>query len=465
MQAIHRSNTRRTRLKQLFLVWVLLVLLAACQNASGDAVVAIATATAVAPARVAPTAIPRAMPSSTPKPAPSPTPVQYVVQDGDTLFGIALHYGVTIEAIVAANKIDNPDMIRPGQTIAIPSASFTFTRPTPAAAPPQPAAGSNRAAFQYTVQTGDTLFELALRYGVTVRAIAAANQIADPEFIRPGQTILIPVESSAVTITPAKPAPGGTPQALPAQVTVNGIPLDRFVVMPAEVKQHINTVYRQGQAQGRNPRAFAKVGDSTIENGFFFAAFDRGGYRLGDYAYLQNTIDWYSGSFGRESVAVGIGFHTTTVLDMQQTNPACQPGETLIVCEIRWTNPSVMVIRLGTNDVRMVDIFERKLRQMVELALERGVIPVLGTKADRQDLDNSINAIIRRTAASYRVPLWDYDAVAETMPNRGLASDNVHPTNGTTRNYAGTEAFSRGHEMQDLTALMALDVVRREVAR
>lgn len=465
MLVIPRSASRRARLKQLFLAWMLLVLLAACQSASGETVVATATVTAVAQAHVAPTVIPAAAPSRTPKPAPSPTPVQYVVQDGDTLFGIALQHGVTIEAIVAANKIENSDMIRPGQTLVIPSASFTYTRPTPAAAPAQPATGANRAALQYTVQMGDTLFELALRYGVTVRAIAAANQIADPEFIRPGQTILIPAESSVTAITPAKPAPGGMPQSLPAQIAVNGVPLAEFVVMPAEVKQHIHTIYRQGQAQGRNPRAFAKVGDSTIENRFFFAAFDRGGYRLGDYAYLQDTIDWYSGSFARESVAVGIGFHTTTVLDMQQTHPACEPGETLIVCEIRWTNPCVMVIRLGTNDVKMVDIFERKLRQMVELALEKGVIPVLGTKADRQDPDNSINAIIRRTAASYRVPLWDYDVVAETMPNRGLASDNVHPTNGTTRNYAGTDAFSRGHEMQDLTALMALDVIRREVAR
>jgi LysM repeat protein len=125
---------------------------------------------------------------------------QYVVQDGDTLFGIALQYGVTIEALAAANKIGNPDMIRPGQTIVIPSASFTYTKPTPAAAPPQPAAGANRAAFQYTIQTGDTLFGLALQYGVTVRAIATANQIADPEFIRPGQTILIPADSPVAAI-------------------------------------------------------------------------------------------------------------------------------------------------------------------------------------------------------------------------------------------------------------------------
>jgi hypothetical protein len=120
------------------------------------------------------------------------------------------------------------------------------------------------------------------------------------------------------------------------------------------------------------------------------------------------------------------------------------------------------VIRLGANDVGMPDIFDRKMRQIVELALSRGVIPVLGTKADRQDPDNAINTIIHRVAADYKIPLWDFDVVAQTMPNRGLASDNVHPTIGLGRDYSQPETFQYGHAMQDLTALMALDAIWRE---
>lgn len=45
----------------------------------------------------------------------------------------------------------------------------------------------------YTVQAGDTLYELAQRFGTTVQAIAALNGIADPNLIYVGQVLTIPV--------------------------------------------------------------------------------------------------------------------------------------------------------------------------------------------------------------------------------------------------------------------------------
>ncbi len=398
-----------------------------------------------------------------PQPTASPTPVRYTVQEGDTLFAIALNYGVTLEAIAAANQLANPELIHPGQVLVIPGGPLP---PRAAAALIRPGAGT-AGPGSYVVQSGDSLFAIALEYGITVESIVVANQIKNPEFIRPGQVLVIPTESlappqPAATKLPAKPGAGATPPPLP-KVAVNGVSLSAFVVMPSEVKQNIREVYRHGQTLGRNPRAFARVGDSTVENGFFLMAFDQRHYNLDGYAYLQPVIDYFSGSFARESVAVGRGFHTTTVLDSAQTRPDCTSGETLVECELRLTNPGVMVIRLGANDVGMPDIFSRKLRQIVELSLSKGVIPVLGTKADRLDPDNAINTIIRQVAAQYRIPLWDFDVVAQTMPNRGLASDGVHPTIGLGRDYSRPDTFQYGHAMQDLTALMALDAIWREV--
>jgi LysM repeat protein len=414
------------------------------------------------------------IPDSNPRSVTAPTPVnpgpgpqtssfKYTVQEGDTLFDIALKYGVTIESVVTLNEIAIPELIHPGQVLLIPGESSAQPRPT-AVSTSKPIAGPDSSPISYTIQSGDTLFDIALRYGVTVDAIVAANQIPNPASIRPGQTLVIPAESAAK----ASVRPGLTATPLPAEpasITVNSIPLTTIVVMPPAVRQHLDQIYREGQKQGRNPHAFAKVGDSTVQNGFFFMLFDHGGYDLGDYSYLQPAINFYAGSFARNSVAVGIGYHTTTVLDPLQTNPACFPNETLIECEFRLTNPSVVVIRLGANDVGMPDVFDRKLRQMVEYAIGQGVIPILGTKADRQDPSNIINTIIRQVAADNKIPLWDFDAVAETLPNRGLASDGVHPTNGFARDYSKPETFQRGHEMQDLTALMALDAVWREVTQ
>ena len=44
----------------------------------------------------------------------------YTVQTGDTLFSIASRFGTTVEALVEANNITNPDLIRVGQVLTIP---------------------------------------------------------------------------------------------------------------------------------------------------------------------------------------------------------------------------------------------------------------------------------------------------------------------------------------------------------
>ncbi|MFI5262799.1 MAG: LysM peptidoglycan-binding domain-containing protein, partial [Candidatus Limnocylindrales bacterium] len=54
--------------------------------------------------------------------------------------------------------------------------------------------GSPRASsLTYVVQRGDILSAIAARYGVTVQAIVAANGLADPNHIEPGQRLIIPL--------------------------------------------------------------------------------------------------------------------------------------------------------------------------------------------------------------------------------------------------------------------------------
>jgi len=42
------------------------------------------------------------------------------------------------------------------------------------------------------VQQGDTLFKIALRFGITVAALQSANNITDPNKVYPGQVLKIP---------------------------------------------------------------------------------------------------------------------------------------------------------------------------------------------------------------------------------------------------------------------------------
>lgn len=74
----------------------------------------------------------------------------------------------------------------------VPLSTLPAQPATPAAPKPAPSAGG---ATTYTVQSGDTLFAIARKYGVTVDAIVAANKISDPSLIKPGQVLNIPAKS------------------------------------------------------------------------------------------------------------------------------------------------------------------------------------------------------------------------------------------------------------------------------
>lgn len=104
--------------------------------------------------------------------------VFYFVQRGETLYHIAKRYQTTVHAIVAANRLDDPNAITPGQALIIPR---------PGEVPSPPPGG-----LVHLVRPGETVFHLARKFGTPVPDILKANQIAHPEFILPGQQLVIP---------------------------------------------------------------------------------------------------------------------------------------------------------------------------------------------------------------------------------------------------------------------------------
>jgi LysM repeat protein len=138
--------------------------------------------------------------------------VVHVVQPGENLFRIGLKYGVGWPAIMQANGLTTTT-IYVGQQLLIPTegtapeqtpaptASATPVPEAPPSAPTQPGT--------YIVQPGDTLFKIAVRYGLTVQQLAAANNIYNPSFIYTGQTLVIPGADSTTSPAPAPaPSPG-----------------------------------------------------------------------------------------------------------------------------------------------------------------------------------------------------------------------------------------------------------------
>ncbi len=133
----------------------------------------------------------------------------HVVQPGDNLYRISLKYAVTVEDLMRANGLVDPRRLRVGQVLLIPDA---------APSPPVPVAPA-----AYVVQRGDTLFRIAQRFGVTVRALMDANNLRT-EAIFVGQVLAIPGSGrsapstpAVVTTTPASP-PVAAPPADPQQI-------------------------------------------------------------------------------------------------------------------------------------------------------------------------------------------------------------------------------------------------------
>jgi LysM repeat protein len=118
----------------------------------------------------------------------------YIVQPGDTLWRLSRQFGTTVEAIVQANNIPNPNLIFVGQVLEIPGAPTTVPvtpipiTPIPVTPIPPPPPGQTT----YVVQRGDTLTAIAARFQTTVAAIVQANNIHNPNLIYVGQVLIIP---------------------------------------------------------------------------------------------------------------------------------------------------------------------------------------------------------------------------------------------------------------------------------
>ncbi len=153
----------------------------------------------VAGATLVLTAPPTASPTSSPDRSGV---VEHAVTAGDTLWLIARRYGASVATIVEANQLADPDRIYVGQTLVLAGSS-----PAPPSSEPD---NSTSAAGTHTVEAGETLFAIARRFGVKPDALAAENELTDPNLIRVGQLLAIPTDSGPETPTSPTTVPTTT---------------------------------------------------------------------------------------------------------------------------------------------------------------------------------------------------------------------------------------------------------------
>ncbi len=250
------------------------------------------------------------------------------------------------------------------------------------------------------------------------------------------------------------------------------------------VINNLRVIYSVGQAYGNRGGVFSKVGDSITVNLNFMHPFGWGIYDLAIYSYLQPAIDHFNWtitdadggtSFTHESFAAGVGWATWGVLEpeLADLEAGCITGEKPLECEYRIMRPAFALIMLGTNDVsyRAPADVRYDLERILRLSLEWGVIPIFSTIPMRPEWSANVyavNAEVADMTADWNLPLWDYAGAMSSLPEYGLAQDEVHPSSPPNHRPQEAAIFTPdylqyGYVMRNLTGLQMLDAVWRAV--
>src|SRR5438132_83437 len=127
------------------------------------------------------------------------------VQQGDTLYGIAKRYGVSISALIEVNGLAHGSTIKPGQQLVLPTGVIaakpvpeqpagraplarTPSAPPPATAPIATAGWEGR----HTLKAGESLYSIARQHGVALAELQRVNGITEPTRVRAGTVLFVP---------------------------------------------------------------------------------------------------------------------------------------------------------------------------------------------------------------------------------------------------------------------------------
>jgi murein DD-endopeptidase MepM/ murein hydrolase activator NlpD len=186
----------------------------------------------------------------------------HVVQRGETLYRIAVEYGVTIGDLARINAIVNAGNIQVGQRLLVPTGDE--------AAPALPQT--------HVVQPGETLRSIADFYSLSVTQLAEINSIINPDTIYVGQALVLSSQAeqqeateeaitAATLIPPTEIQPTTTPDAAPANVSepeATELVEDSTLI---HVVQRGETLFRIATAYGVTVNTLAQansIGDPTL---------------------------------------------------------------------------------------------------------------------------------------------------------------------------------------------------------
>ena len=219
--------------------------------------------------------------------------------------------------------------------------------------------------------------------------------------------------------------------------------------------ESIREIYQKGLTLGNDPNAFSIFGDCQSRPEEFFGVFETDPLLVESLPLeLRETVEHFNGSFNRESPTSQDGTTPGALLwdQWHRGQFGCTFAETPVDCELRIHRPSFVIIQIGTH-------FESRnteyLRKIITQLINEGVVPILATKADNRELDDRVNRDMAMLADEFTLPLWNFWASLEDLPNRGLYVMDGREEQGAV--YLNEEA----QEIHRITGLEALNIVWR----
>jgi LysM repeat protein len=147
----------------------------------------------------------------------------YTVQEGDLLSFIASDYGVSVETLVWANKLNDADSISPGMILRIPPVSGVL----------------------HTVKSGETAASLAKKYNAELERIVAFNRLPKDGAIEVGSELVIPGGTMPSSVPVAKTGSTTIAKAVATKAFAHLPDLGSYYLIPA-------TGFNWGRIHGRN---------------------------------------------------------------------------------------------------------------------------------------------------------------------------------------------------------------------
>lgn len=220
---------------------------------------------------------------------------EHLVLAGETLSGIAAAHGVSLDALLTANpRIVNPNVIRPGQVVNLPPRDGAAT---------------------YEVRTGDTLSAIGAKFGVSWRAIADANRLADPDRIQPGQQLVIPGGGAPTATDRPRPANDTTPASGTTKPT-GALPSTEGMSQAQKYDLYAGYVNTYGDAQAKADLAAgrqvilglradtalgANAGKGAYDDRVVVLQSTQAGGRVQEFAAATEPSSQYDGRYGADA--------------------------------------------------------------------------------------------------------------------------------------------------------------------